>query len=184
MFFQKLLNKIPFFRNRQIKKIKEDLVEIQRDFGEGFFNDRYIISLHNILNNSLIDFSDVLVSGTLKKFTSYTKSSMSALRLIEKPELKKSKLEKSTIISLTKDTDYFSGWYSSEESVREFVDKMSHYILAQVWMAKTEPDYETQEKIDHYISELDIEVLDSLIYRLLLEDLVSIISFYIESKHE
>ncbi|AEV89709.1 hypothetical protein OBP_272 [Pseudomonas phage OBP] len=184
MFFQKLLNKIPFFRNRQIKKIKEDLVEIQRDFGEGFFNDRYIISLHNILNNSLMDFSDDLVSGSLNKFSSYTKSSMSALKLIDKPELKKTRLEKSNIVSLTKETDYFSAWYSNEESVREFIDKMSHYIVAQVWLATPNPDYEAQEKIDHYISELNNEVFDSLIYRLLLEDLVSIVSFYIESKYE
>lgn len=184
MFFQKLLNKIPFFRNRQIKKIKEDLVEIQRDFGEGFFNDRYIISLHNILNNSLLDFSDVLVQGTLNRFSSYTKSSMSALKLIEKPELKKTRLEKSTIISLVKETDYFSSWYSNEESVRMFIDRMGDYIRAQVWMMIPEPDFDTQEKIDNYISELDTEVFDSLIYRLLLEDLVSMISFYIESKYD
>lgn len=184
MFFQKLLNKIPFFRNRQIEKIKRDLAEIQADFDEGFFNDRYIVSLHNILNSPLIDFSDHLVNKSLDEFTAYTKSSVSALKLIEKPELRKTRLEKSNIISLTQETDYFSNWYSNEESVREFISRMSSYIVAQVWLMKVNPDYETQEKIDHLITELDNEVFDSLIYRLLLVDLLAVISFYIERKYE
>lgn len=183
MFFDKLINKIPFFRNRRIKKIKEDLVEIKRDFSDGFFNEQYISSLHNILNSPLMDFSDALVENAVNHIELYTKSSVSASKLAIKPIINKSNLMKSTLISLEKKTCYFTKWYSNEQSILEFVDLMKQCVQASVWQSG-DRDLHSHIQIDELINRLDQDFLDSLLYRLLLEDLVSIITFYLESKYD
>lgn len=183
MFFDKLLNKIPFFRNRRIKKIKEDLVEIKHDFTEGHFNEQYISGLHNILNSPLIDFSDDLVSSSLNDITTYTKSSMGASKLAEKPIISKATLGLSPLLSLNRSTGYFSEWYSNEDSLLEFINVMKLYLQAHTWQIAS-PDYQNQEKVSELINSMNPEFLDSLLYRLLLEDLVSIITFYVESKYD
>ncbi|MBQ5153833.1 hypothetical protein EGM85_11290 [Macrococcus caseolyticus] len=132
MFFAKLLNKIPFFRNRRIKKLKRELAEVNKDFTDGFFNDKYIISIHNILNTSLIAFSDDLVANSTEKLSLYSKTSMNALRLLDKKIFKKSILERSPLLSLTLTPNYFTSWYSNEESVVMLVGIMKEYIAANV----------------------------------------------------
>ncbi|QYN80115.1 hypothetical protein PQD71_gp211 [Kosakonia phage Kc263] len=184
MFLEKLLNKIPFFRKRRVAKIKKELVEIRNDFAGGFFNDKYITSLHNIVNSSLIAFSDDIVKGTINEITTYTKSSMSAVKLLEKGLLKKSELERSPLLSTARQTGYFSDWYSNEQSVLELISILKPYLQLQVWLIQ-EPDFRQQEMIDDAITGLiNLEIYDSLLYRYLLEDLVSIISFYIETQYE
>lgn len=185
MFFDKLLNKIPFFRNRHIKKIKRELEEIKVDFADGFFNDKYIACLHNILNTSLIDFSEEFVEGSLSSISLHTNSSLGAVKLLEKGVTKKSVLERSPLISMTMSNDYFSDWYSNEYSVKEFVDSMKIYLNVQaIQAANPNADFNTQEKVDALLSSLNPDVLDSLLYRLLLSDLVNIITFYLESKYD
>ena len=112
MFFSKLLNKIPFFRKRNVKKIRKQLTEIKNDFADGFFNDKYIIGLHNILNSGLIEFSDTLVNNSLSKITTYSKTYMNALMLINKGDFKKSTIERSSLLNIQSKSDYFSNWYS------------------------------------------------------------------------
>lgn len=183
MFFQKLLNKIPFFRNRQIKKIKANLVEIKHDFTEGHFNERYISGLHNILNSPLIDFSDDLVSSSLNDITMYSKTSSAALKLAQKPIISKATLGLSPLLGMTRTTGYFSEWYSNESSLLEFVDVMKLYVQTHVWQM-SDLDVNTEPKVAALFNSLDPDFLDSLLYRLLLEDIVSIITFYLESKYD
>lgn len=183
MFFDKLLNKIPFFRNRKVKKIKEDLANIKRDFADGFFNRKYISSLHNILNSSLMDFSDDLVRSAINDIELYTKSSVSASKLVIAPVISKPNLTKSTLLTLSKRTCWFTEWYSNEDSLISFIELMKQYIQIDVWI-NDDPDLENQTKITELINRLDPEFLESLLYRLLLEDLVSIITFYLESKYD
>lgn len=184
MFLDNLLNKIPFFRNRRIAKIKKELEVIREDFVNGFFSDQYIISLHNIVNSSLIAFSDDLVSDSIKQIKTYTKTSVMAVKTLEKKPFSKSELEHSPLLYSSKQSGYFSDWYSNEESVELFVESLKSYLKVQVWLLE-QPDYEHQEKIDEAISGvIDLEMYDSLLYRYLLEDLVSIISFYVETQYE
>lgn len=193
MFFTKLLNKIPFFRNRKIKKLKRDLAEIKVDFADGFFNDKYIISLHNILESSQIDFSDDLVATSMDHITLYTKSSVSAVKLLERAEsddnstigspLKKTSLERSSLLSLSAEEDYFTNWYSNQESVEVLIEMMKPYLQVQAWASK-QPEMRYQDKINEYVNSLNPEILDSLLYRLLLEDLVTILIFYLEKNYD
>lgn len=184
MFLQKLLNKIPYFRNREIKKIKKNLAEIREDFADGFFNEQYVIGLHNILNNPLITFSDEIVHNTLGELALRTTTSLSAIKLIDRKVYKKSVLERSPLISMTQRKDYFSNWYSNEESVVAFVETMKAFLQTQV-LSFTVTDYQEQERIENVIPDhLDLDMLETLLYRLLLEDLVSIVSFYLESKYD
>ncbi|KAB3419104.1 hypothetical protein F9Z84_06245 [Escherichia coli] len=184
MFLEKILNKIPFIRKRRVAKIKKELAEIKNDFAGGFFNEKYIASLHNIVNSPLIAFSDDIVKGTLNEITTYTKSSISGVRLFEKGSLKKSELERSPLLSTARQTGYFSDWYSNEQSVIDFISMLMPYLQLQTWLYQ-EPGFEEQEKIDKVIvGVIDLEMYDSLLYRYLLEDLVSIISFYIETQYE
>lgn len=185
MFFERLLNKIPFFRNRRIKKIKKDLAEIKMDFDDGFFNDKYINSLHNILNSSLIEFSEDLIEGTLNDIRTYTKSSLSAVKLIEKGVVKKSTLERDPTISMVETSRYFSDWYSNEDSVMEFVSLMREYVHVQV-QQQAIPDggLAAVLHVEKLTDSLNPDILDSLLYRLLLLDLVSVITFYLERKYD
>lgn len=184
MFFEKLLNKIPYFRNRRIAKMKRDLVEIGKDFADTHFNDKYVVNLHNIVNSPLISFSDDIVSRSIGKLTTYTKTSVSAVKLLESKTYKQTSIERSNLMSTNKSTIYFSEWYSNEESVLELVELLRPYLQVQAWM-HSNPGYESQEQIDAAVSDLiDAELFDSLLYRYLLEDLVSIISFYLENQYE
>lgn len=184
MFLQKLLNKIPFIRKRRVAKIKRDLVEIKNDFAAGFFNEKFISSLHNIVNSPLIAFSDEIVTGTTKQITTYTKTSVMAVRALEKPLLKKSELERSVFLSGTRQTGYFSDWYSNEESVLNLIEMLKPYLQLQAWLFK-EPSFKQQELIDEAITDvINLDLYESLLYRYLLEDLVSVISFYIETQYE
>lgn len=183
MFLDKLLNKIPFFRNRRIKKMKGDLEEIKNDFTEGHFNEQYISSLHNIVNSPLMDFSEDLVTSSLGTITMYSKTSLGASKLAKKPVVSKPSLSRNTSISLSRVTGHFSDWYSNEGSVIEFVTLMKLYLQADVWQNE-KAGYLNQEKVNELLNSTDPEVLDSLLYRLLLEDLVSIITFYLESKYD
>lgn len=186
MFFTKLLNKIPFFRKRKVKKIKRDLALIKDDFADGFFNDEYIISLHNILESSLIDFSDVLVANSTQRVELYTNTSLNAIKILEMGVTKKSNLERSPLITMIKEDDYFTNWYSNEESVLNFMGLMTSYTQAHVWTIEltNSPDFVKQEVVDKFISSLNPEILDSLLYRFLLEDLVTILIFYLENNYE
>lgn len=184
MFLEKLLNKIPFIRKRRVAKIKKDLVEIKNDFAAGFFNEKYISSLHNIVNSPLIAFSDDIVNGTLKRITTYTKTSVKAVKALEKPVYKKSELERSLLLSSNRQTGYFSDWYSNEESVLNLIGMLKPYLQVQAWLFHN-PSFDQQEQIDEAIGDtIDLDLYDTLLYRYLLEDLVSIISFYIETQYE
>lgn len=184
MFLEKLLNKIPFIRNRRLAKIKKDLAEIKNDFDNGFFNEKYIISLHSIVNNPLVTFSGAVVERSLNDITTYTKTSMSALRLLEGKIYKKTNLDRSDLVSMSKSTKFFSEWYSNEGSILGIIDILNRYMQVQVWLASN-PEFDAQEKIDELVSEhIDMELYDSLLYRVLLEDLVAIISFYLEIRYE
>lgn len=179
MFLTRLLNKIPFFRNRKIKKMKRELVNIQNDFSEGFFNQEFVISLHNILNSGLIAFSEDLVANSVNKVTLHSKSTMSALKLLETKTVKMSSIERSPLLSVAGQTCYFTEWYSNEESVHNFITILARYVEADVWQNK-DLDIETANDVAEEFQDVDPEVLESLLYRLLLKDLVSILSFYLE----
>lgn len=184
MFLNKLLNKIPYFRNRQIAKIKRELAAIKNNFADGFFNEEFVASLHNIVNSPLIAFTDDIVDGSIKEISVRTKSSMSAVRLLEKKVFKKTDLERSPLISMEQQQVYFSEWYSNGESVLTFIRLMIPYIGAQIWLYKN-PEFDDLETIDlTEFGDIDVEIYDTLLYRLLLEDLVSIISFYLEIQYE
>lgn len=191
MFLDKLLNKIPFFRNRriakekkEIKQMKEDLVNIKNDFAGGFFNEEFIIRLHNIVNSPLISFSEEIVSGTMYELDLRTKSSMMALQLLNKRVYNKSQLERSPLISMSINRGYFSQWYSNEESLVGFISGLKQYLAAQVWLIQN-PEFEEPQDMDwSEYGDIDPEMFETLLYRLLLEDLVNIISFYLEIQYE
>lgn len=184
MFLDKLLNKIPYFRNKRIAKMKKDLVEIKNNFSEGFFHAEFVRRLHNIVNSPLIAFSEEIIYGTLKEITLRTKSSMMALKLLEKKVYTKGDLERSSLLSMTQHRGYFNEWYSNEESVLGFIGGLKPYIAAHVWLNEN-PEIELLEEVDlSDFGDIDTEMYDTLLYRLLLEDLVNIISFYLEIQHE
>lgn len=191
MFLDKLLNKIPFFRNRriarekrEIKQMKGDLVNIKNDFAGGFFNEEFITRLHNIVNSPLISFSEEIVSGTMHEIDLRTKSSMMALQLLNKRVYNKSQLERSPLISMSINRNYFSQWYSNEETLVEFISGLRQYLAAQVWLIQN-PEFEEPQDMDwSEYGDIDPEMFETLLYRLLLEDLVNIISFYLEIQHE
>lgn len=183
MFFSKLLNKIPFFRKRNIKKIQNELAEIKSDFVDGFFNDKYIISLHNILNTGLIEFSEGLVHDTLNKITLYSKTSQSAVAFLAKGDFKKSSLERSKLVNINGETDYFSNWYSNEESVNDLISVMRRVLQIQVCQIN-DLDVNDHEFISEHVSEKDLEFIESLLYRLLLVDTVNLSIFYLERKYD
>lgn len=191
MFLDKLLNKIPFFRNRriakekrEIKQMKDDLVNIKNDFAGGFFNEEFIIRLHNIVNSPLISFSEEIVSGTMYELDLRTKSSMMALQLLNKRVYNKSQLERSPLISMSINRGYFSQWYSNEESLVGFISGLKQYLAAQVWLIQN-PEFEEPQDMDwSEYGDIDPEMFETLLYRLLLEDLVNIISFYLEIQYE
>lgn len=184
MFLDRLLNKIPYFRNKRIAKIKKDLVGIKDNFAAGFFYEEYVARLHNIVNSPLIAFTEDIIYGTLNKIELRTKSSISAIALLNKKVYRKDDLEKSTLITMAQHTVYFNEWYSNEESLLSFIEQLKPYIKAQVWLSKN-PEFELLDEIDlSEFGEVDTEMYDTLLYRLLLEDLVSIISFYLEIQYE
>lgn len=183
MFFNKLLNMIPFFRKRNVKKIRKELVDIKNDFADGFFNDKFIISLHNILNSGLIDFSGHLVNDSLSKVTTYSKTSQGAVTFINKGDFKKTSVERSKLISMTESTDFFSNWYSHEESVFDLISIMSRALQIHVCQIKN-LDVSGHELISQHVSESDLEFIESLLYRLLLIDVTSLSIFYLESKYD
>lgn len=183
MFFNKLLNMIPFFRKRNVKKIRKELVDIKNDFADGFFNDKYIISLHNILNSGLIEFSGDLVNSSLNKIATYSKTSQGAVTLINKGDFKKTTLERSKLININENTDFFSNWYSHEESVNELISAMRRVLQIHVCQIKN-LDVNGHEFIGQYVSESDLEFIESLLYRLLLIDVTSLSIFYLESKYD
>lgn len=191
MFLDKLLNKIPFFRNRriakekrEIKQMKGDLVNIRNDFAGGFFNEEFIVRLHNIVNSPLISFSEEIVSGTMYEIDLRTKSSMMALQLLNKRVYNKSQLERSPLLSMSLNRNYFSQWYSNEETLVEFIGGLKQYLTVQVWLIQN-PEFEEPQDMDwSEYGDIDPEMFETLLYRLLLEDLVNIISFYLEIQHE
>lgn len=183
MFLDKLMNKIPFFRKRRINKIRKELDAIEKDFADGFFNDKYIISLHNILNTGLIKFSDTFVGDSLNKISTYSKTSQSALKLIEKGVYKKSVIERSPLISMVKETVYFTDWYSNEDSVTELLQVLLRASMINI-AQNSELGIDSHLAVSDYVSEKDNVFIESLLYRLLLEDLVTITKFYLESQHE
>lgn len=183
MFFDKLLNKIPFFRNRRIKKIKEQLTVIRNDFKEGHFNDVYISSLHNILNSSLVSFSDDLVRTSLGSVEMFSKSSTGAAKLVNDPIISRPTLEKSNLIGMELKKKYVSEWYSNEDSLVDFVNVMKLYLLVHTKLMNN-LDIQTHNEISTVGAITEPDFLDSLLYRLLLSDLVNITTFYVESKYD
>lgn len=184
MFLDKLLNKIPFIRNRRIAKMKKDLVEIKENFSGGFFHAEFISRLHNIVNSPLIAFSEEIIYGTIKVIELRTNSSMMALKLLQKKVYSKHDLERSPSLTMTQHVGYFNQWYSNEESVKELIEGLKPYIAAHVWLNEN-PEIELLEEVDlSEFGDIDPEMYDTLLYRLLLEDLVNIISFYLEIQHE
>lgn len=191
MFLSKLLDKIPYFRHRRLTKervriavIKRGLGVIKERFKEGFFDPVYIRSLHNIVNSPLVSIREEIVYGTMKEISLRTKSSTAAVRLIEGKVFKKSDLERSPHLSMGWSVRYFNEWYSNEESVNRFIDLLKPYLAADVWL-QDNPEIEKLDEVDFTeFGDIDIEFYDTLVYRLLLEDLVSIISFYLEIQYE
>lgn len=183
MFLDKLLNKIPFFRNRRIKKLKEQLAAIEIDFKEGHYNDVYINTLHNILNNPLVSFSEDLIRLSLGSVEMFSKSSAGAAKLVNKPIISRPTLEKSTIISLEAKHKYVSEWYSNEQSLLEFIETMKLYLLLHSKVLQ-QVDVRTHEELNQIGVNTNPDFLDSVLYRLLLTDLVNITTFYVESKYD
>lgn len=184
MFLNRLLNKIPYFRNKRIARMKKDLVEIRNNFSGGFFNAEFISRIHNIVNSPLIAFSEEIIYGTMKEIDLHTNSSIMALKLLNKKVYSKSDLERSSLLTMTQHRGYFNEWYSNEESVIGFIEGLKPYIAAQVWLNEN-PEIEILEEVDlSEFGDVDTEMYDTLLYRLLLSDLANIISFYLEIQHE
>lgn len=184
MFFNALLNKIPFIRNRRIKKIKKDLIQIKEYFRAGYFNDQYVAVLHSIVNNPLVTFSEGFDNKFIGTLELRTKTSERALKLFNNKIYTRVSLEKSSNINMEMKTIYFSEWYSNEDSVNNFIESIKPYIALQAVLSKN-PNYESQERIDQLTyGNLDMEFFDTLLYRLLLEDIVNIVSFYLEIQYE
>ncbi|EBY9763895.1 hypothetical protein D5W64_12350 [Salmonella enterica subsp. enterica serovar Saintpaul] len=183
MFFDKLLNKIPFFRKRRVKKMKEQLTAIRKDFKEGHYNDVYISSLHNILNSPLVSFSDDLVRTSLGSVEVYSKSSMGAFKLVNDPIISRPTLERSNLIGLELKKKFVTEWYSNESSLTDFVNIMKLYLLMHTKMFAN-VDVKTHNEMSVIAAAVEPDFLDSLLYRLLLSDLANITTFYIESKYD
>lgn len=183
MFLDKLLNKIPFFRKRRIKKMKEQLTAIRNDFKEGHYNDVYISSLHNILNSSLVSFSDDLVRTSLGSVEVYSKSSMGAFKLVKDPIISRPTLEKSNLIGFELKKKFVTEWYSNESSLVDFINIMKLCLLMQTKML-SDVDVNTHDEMSVIAAAVGPDFLDSLLYRLLLSDLANITTFYIESKYD
>jgi hypothetical protein len=191
MFLDKLLNKIPYFRRRQAAKaqqavvdMKRDLVAIKERFNEGFFEPSNIRRLHNIVNSPLVSLTEDVIYGTMKEISLRTKSSATAVKLVESKVFKKSDLERSPFISMSRNRVYFNDWYSNKETLTRFIDLLKPYLAVEVWL-QDNPEIELLEELDFSeFGDIDIGMYDTLVWRLLLEDLVSIISFYLEIQYE
>lgn len=183
MFFKKLLAKIPFVRNKMIQSIRIKLAEILDDFDNGAFNDIYIKALQSILKSPVIDFNEEFVLGDINPIKTFSNSSNGLVSSITRREIKKSVMVKSGFVSLSQNTRSFSRWYSNKESVEEFVGLISMYLNKQV--AMMEPILVNGDKIIEVVmTPEEDEFLDSLLYRLSLIDLVTVLDFYLERQYE
>lgn len=185
MFFMKWLNKIPYFRNRRITKTRESLSLVRTNFDEGLYSDDAVVRLHNILKSPVTSYEDDLVNGTVKRISLCTNSSMKALSILEKREVKKSNLEKSTLLKLDPEERYFSYWYSNQASVETFISTMLELTgLYTLSIASPSPVGVNGTEVQPQLDERTISFLESLTFRLLMLDTVSILEFYLESKYD
>jgi len=167
-----------------VAEIKRDLAVIKERFNEGFFEHSHIRRLHNIVNSPLVSLSEDVVYGTMKDISLRTKSSAMAVKLVEAKVFKKSDLERSPFITMSRNRVYFNDWYSNKETLTRFIDLLKPYLAVDVWL-QDNPEIELLEELDFTeFGDIDIGMYDTLVWRLLLEDLVSIISFYLEIQYE
>lgn len=183
MLFKKWLWKIPFFKKMALKKTKAELIAIKNNFKEGDFNDNKIKSLHNILNNSLIEFSEDFIKDAVDKISTHTKTSDVANKLIKNKIIKKSLLERKNDVFITGTHHYFSEWHSNEESVSSFINQMCYFISINVKLIEIDTIVIKSED-DEKINFEDKDFIESLLYRLLVEDVASISLFYLERQYE
>lgn len=166
-----------------MRKIRASLEEIKKDFREGFYNQVYVLTLHNILNSGYIKLDDEIVVNSIGKVELYTKSTTSALKLLEKEIYKKSSMERSNLLTMNLNEKYFTEWYSNEESVLSFIKIIGKYIEGELW-ENTPVEIDLVDAVEERFQDINLEILDSLLYRYLLWDLVSILTFYVERQHE
>lgn len=186
MFILNLLNKIPFFFNWRLKRLRTKLGKVKKDYDDGNYNDVFALSLHKIINNALINFSDVDFKNSLTRIRLSTKSSVNALKLLDEKILSVPTLEKRNLINIEPIECYYSEWHSNDDSLNEFIEGMKYYIGVNYLLMTT--IYHSQKLVlDNTIEDgelLDIlEFLDSLLYRLLVTDVVNILTCYLETKY-
>ncbi|WNV45958.1 hypothetical protein [Aeromonas phage AerS_266] len=183
---KKFLMLFSFFRKREILKLRKQLDLIKDDFTGGYFNNKYIVALHNILKSSVISFKDDLVYGSLKHIQVHSKSSSEALKRFKKLNDTIETVSPNPSVNSKQITKYFSLWYSSESSVIEFFEYIQYFLNIQVNMEDENivTGFDGNPLIRVVIDEKEEQFLESLLYRLLLVDATFILDFYLESAYE
>lgn len=183
---KKFLMLFSFFRKREIRKLRKQLDLIKDDFTGGYFNNKYIVALHNILKSPVISFKDDLGYGSLKLIQVHSKSSSEALKRLKRLESTIDTISPNPSIVSKQVTKYFSLWYSSESSVIEFFEHIQYFLGIQVTIENKDivTGFDGNPLVRVVIDEKEEQFLESLLYRLLLVDATFILDFYLESAYE
>ncbi|QDB70389.1 hypothetical protein CF8_0220 [Aeromonas phage CF8] len=181
---KKFLMLFSFFRKREIKKLREQLAAIKQDFTGGYFNNVYIVALHSILKSPVVSFKEELVHGSLDHIAVHSKTSMEALKSLNKLDHRLSDLTTSPSVSPNQKSKHFGDWYASEQTVTEFVLGMNYFLTKQVATFDSPLTPLGEQVIIVSMDEKEEHFLEGLLYRLLLVDVAFILDFYLESAYE
>lgn len=183
---KKFLMLFSFFRKREILKLKKQLDLIKDDFTGGYFNNKYIVALHNILKSPVVSFKDDLGYGSLKLIQVHSKSSSVALKKLKRLDSTIDTTSPDPSIVSKQITKYFTLWYSSEESVTEFFQYIQHFLQIQIAIEDENipTGFDGNPLVRVVVDEKEELFLESLLYRLLLVDATFILDFYLESAYE
>lgn len=188
MLMQKLLSKLPFGKriikkkaavkfNSSLQYIKTLRVIVE----EGVYTIKELVELKNILDELPIDLKVLQSIDKSTKVSFYSLSSQNALEAVRKKQYYRETIANSNIVDLFLTDLPLNGWWSGEESVNFFISFMRDMLVKSINLEQPNINCDQYNKGIGVVTGEEEEFINSLLYRLLLSDFLSLITLLMEN---
>lgn len=150
---------------------------------ESNYTEKDLIDFKDNLKKIEIDYSILKIVNKLTKISFYSTSSQEALESIRKKHYHKETITKYKGVNLNPQLITFNSWFSSEESIKFFITFYTGILEKNILLEHyISIDEKTRNNIQ--ISKEEEKYINSILYRLLLCDFLSLLSLLLETTYE
>lgn len=187
-----LFTQIPFIKrvieNRKQKRllsIIEELKLAKKTFEESCYGHKELVSLYDVINR--VDINPLVLEDIDKTqlVTVYSTTSQNLLEAVRKGYFHKETINRSKIIHLETKTKPISSWLSNTESIGYLIEFTKTMLQKNIFIETATLSKSKQPTTEiPVVSSIEKEFIDSLLYRLVISDFLTVVQLILGTDYE